>query len=107
MSFKKVLIKKGRQSEIQQYLEIEVAPDSSDFVMFQDAMYKRTDSHHENFNLSSFGYFRLFDMSVQARFKFHTSEIHILLRRLREYPEDKYFYIFPAWISFIQEYLPE
>ena len=107
MSVKKVLIKKGRQLEIQQYLEIEVAPDSSDFVMFQDALHQRTDSHHENFYLSSFNYFRIFDMSVQAHFKFHSSEIHILLRRLRQYPEDKFNFTIPSWISFIQKYLPE
>lgn len=107
MSTKKVLIKKGRQESNQNYLEIKVAPDSSAFVLFQEVLNMTTDSVHENFYMSSFRYCRLFNMSVQACFKFHSYEIHILLRRLRQYPEDKFNFTIPSWISFIQKHRPE
>lgn len=86
------------------FLEIEVAPDSADFVLFQGIVNQGIDSQLEAFVLSEFGYRRYYSIGVRAFFHFHKSEIPILIRRLSEISDSMYDCRITRWLDDFRNY---
>lgn len=82
---KKVLMEFDERPAVDNdYIEIEVHPNSKDFKILESIVNQGIDPHLEGFTKSKFGYRDYESIGKRAFFNFHKSEKGILLRRLEE-----------------------
>lgn len=86
------------------FIEIEVNPNSKDFKIFKSVVNQGIDSHLEGFTKSKFGYRNYESIGKKAYFNFHKSEKDILLRRLQEMFDETGDFEIQSWIDDIENY---